>query len=308
MLRLFRLAALALVATLSAAAASPIRDGFNANTLARNDDGSTGLVSLGFGVDFYGTLGSSLYVNNNGSVSFGAAMASYSPSAFPISGIAVAGITGIIAPFYADVDTRFGGSPVTYGTGTVNGHLAFGVNWIDVARYYSEALSPERNSFQLVLGQPGVKRDGIQRLVGRGQAALGLPAAHHRHAEGLRAHGVIHQLGKALVLGDGAGGHVLRGQQAFLPFAMDKKALLRAKAQVLVLVLPAAGQALAHTQFFQQILHLGRAVARYRQVVGAQGAAQALHRAATAVAAGLVFQLQQGHIAGASQAQGAGGR
>ena len=51
------------------------------------------------------------------------------------------------------MDTRFGGSPVTYGTGTVNGHLAFGVNWIDVARYYSEALSPERNSFQLVLVQ-----------------------------------------------------------------------------------------------------------------------------------------------------------
>lgn len=56
--------------------------------------------------------------------------------------------TQIIAPFFADVDTRGTGS-VTYGSGTVNGHNAFGVNWANVG-YYS-SMTDKTNNFQLVL-------------------------------------------------------------------------------------------------------------------------------------------------------------
>jgi len=40
--------------------------GFNSSTLPANDDGSTGLVSIGFSANFFGTTYTSLYVNNNG--------------------------------------------------------------------------------------------------------------------------------------------------------------------------------------------------------------------------------------------------
>ncbi len=56
----------------------------------------------------------------------------------------------IIAPFWADVDTRgINSGVVTYGTNTVNGLPAFGVNWIDVG-YYSAHVD-RLNEFQLVL-------------------------------------------------------------------------------------------------------------------------------------------------------------
>ena len=54
------------------AAASAIRTdaAFTANTLARNDDGSTGLVNISFEVCFFGRVLTQLYVNNNGNVTF----------------------------------------------------------------------------------------------------------------------------------------------------------------------------------------------------------------------------------------------
>jgi len=63
-------AALALATALPDAQASTIVMGFNANTLPPNDDGSTGLVSLGFSFNFFGTTYTQLYVNNNGNVTF----------------------------------------------------------------------------------------------------------------------------------------------------------------------------------------------------------------------------------------------
>ena len=46
--------------------------GCTTNTLPANDDGSTGSVPLGFGANFFGTTYTSLFVNNNGDVTFGA--------------------------------------------------------------------------------------------------------------------------------------------------------------------------------------------------------------------------------------------
>jgi len=48
------------------AQATTVASGFDASTLAANDDGSTSLVNLPFTINFYGTDYSSLYVNNNG--------------------------------------------------------------------------------------------------------------------------------------------------------------------------------------------------------------------------------------------------
>ncbi|WP_337174623.1 nidogen-like domain-containing protein [Paludisphaera sp.] len=132
------------LAAAPAAHAAAVVPGFNSNTLPRNDDGSTGLVSIGFDVNFYGENFSQLYVNNNGNVTFDAALGTFTP--FPLTDTA----RQIIAPFFADVDTRGSGSAeVTYGAGTFDGRQAFGVNWVDVGYFGSHF--DKLNSFQLIL-------------------------------------------------------------------------------------------------------------------------------------------------------------
>ena len=122
----------------------PMLPGFDANTLAANDDGSTGLVDLPFPIDFFGTTYHGLYVNNNGNVTFAQPLSTYTPSAFTTFG------SPIIAPFWADVDTAVQGSSlVTYGTGTVDGHQAFGVNWPGVDCFATP--SGGLNYFQMII-------------------------------------------------------------------------------------------------------------------------------------------------------------
>jgi hypothetical protein len=125
--------------------------GFNATSDARNDDGtynsagSAVQVPIGFGADFFGLSFNSLYINTNGNVSLSTPFSSYS-SALGLAGLA----QQIIAPFYADVDTRNTASGVTtFGTGTFDGRNAFGVNWIDVGYFSNRA--DKTNSFQLLL-------------------------------------------------------------------------------------------------------------------------------------------------------------
>ncbi|MCC7283444.1 MAG: VPLPA-CTERM sorting domain-containing protein [Acetobacteraceae bacterium] len=118
--------------------------GFNANTLPANDDGSTGFVSFGLTLDFFGTSYTGGFVNNNGNVTFGGPLSTFTP--FPI----VSNGLPMLAPFFADVDTRGAGSQlVTYGTGTFGGNATFGVNWVDVG-YYPAAYD-KLNSFQLLI-------------------------------------------------------------------------------------------------------------------------------------------------------------
>jgi hypothetical protein len=133
-----------LAATLLPAQAIRPNAGFNQNFVARNDDGSSSAVSLGFTVNFFGKLRSSAFVNNNGNITFDSALATFTPF----------GLTStqreIIAPFFADVDTRNATSEVVrYGRDEVNGRPAFGVNWINVGYFSSRA--DKLNSFQLVL-------------------------------------------------------------------------------------------------------------------------------------------------------------
>lgn len=127
-----------------AIADSAIRNGFNTNTLAANDDGSTGLVPLGFNINFFGSGFNQTYVNNNGNITFDGSMSTFTP--FVITN----NTRKLIAPFFADVDTRVSGSsPVTYGQGTIGARPAFGVNWVNVGCYATAAGG--YNSFQLIL-------------------------------------------------------------------------------------------------------------------------------------------------------------
>ncbi|PCH84502.1 MAG: hypothetical protein COB89_04495 [Piscirickettsiaceae bacterium] len=125
--------------------AAAVVSGFNSNTLAANDDGSTGAVNIGFTTNFFGLSFTQLFVNNNGNVTFDSRLSAFTPFDLTSTG------RQIIAPFFGDVDTRNAGSPVTYGVGTFNAMTAFGVNWVDVDYYSSSASHTNRNSFQLIL-------------------------------------------------------------------------------------------------------------------------------------------------------------
>ena len=117
----------------------------NANTLAANDDGSTAAVSLGFNAEMFDTGFSEVFVNNNGNVTVGEDLSEFTPFDFRESG------QTMIAPFFADVDTRGAGSGlVHYGQVPLyNGHKAFCVIWDNVG-YYS-GHSDKRNRFQLII-------------------------------------------------------------------------------------------------------------------------------------------------------------
>ncbi len=133
-----------LLASSGSTYADPIRTGFSGNTLAPNDDSSTGLVDLGFPINFFGNTFSQGFVNNNGNMTFDSALSTFTP--FGLSNADRV----IIAPFFADVDTEVSGSsPVTYGQGTVGSRLAFAINWVNVGCF----STPDGgfNSFQMVI-------------------------------------------------------------------------------------------------------------------------------------------------------------
>lgn len=140
--------AIALAASLAAPAqAGAVRDAslFTDNTLAGNDDGSTGLVNIGFGINFYGLSQSNLYVNNNGNVTFASALSTYTPFGLLSSSIA------IIAPFFADVWTLGNSGLTQYGQDIDgSGRAVFGVNWIGV-NYFADNTGRLQNSFQLIM-------------------------------------------------------------------------------------------------------------------------------------------------------------
>ena len=129
-----------------------ILPGFNANTLGPIDDfPSSPATALGFAANFFGTTYNNVFVNNNGNVTFNAPLSTFTPFSLLTTA------TPIIAPFFADVDTR-SGNTVTYGTGIVGGRPAFGVNWLGV-RHFSAAGGGANglpdNTFQLVMVDRG---------------------------------------------------------------------------------------------------------------------------------------------------------
>lgn len=123
-----------------------IVSGFDSSNLAANDDGSTDFVAFGIGpINFYGTNYLGAYLNNNGNLTF-----DFAESAFTPFGLTGALGNPIIAPFFADVDTTGAGSGLLeYGTGTFDGHAAFGVTWEGVGYFASNV--DKLNSFQVLI-------------------------------------------------------------------------------------------------------------------------------------------------------------
>ncbi len=121
-------------------------DSCTQHELTANDDGSSDQVDLPFAINFYGHIRNKVWVNNNGNITFNGGLTTYTP--FGLADTQEA----IIAPFFADVDTRGSGSDtVKWGWGDLayDNHRAFCVTWKNVG-YYS-AGTDKLNSFQLLL-------------------------------------------------------------------------------------------------------------------------------------------------------------
>ncbi|HEX3719066.1 MAG TPA: nidogen-like domain-containing protein [Verrucomicrobiae bacterium] len=139
--------------------ATAIRPGFTQQSLGPSDDDYTGEgqsgtlltnlnAAIGFTINYFGTLQSDLWVNNNGNVTFSNLLSDFTPTNLSSLGV------DIIAPFWADVDTRGYSNDVTsgvvsYGWETVNSRNAFGVDWPGVG--YFEQEVDKTNTFQLLL-------------------------------------------------------------------------------------------------------------------------------------------------------------
>ncbi|XP_054855760.1 sushi, nidogen and EGF-like domain-containing protein 1 [Eublepharis macularius] len=127
------------------------------------DDGSSAEISISVPFTFYTKPYHSLYVNNNGVVSFGVRVSQYTPNPFPLDGG-----SPFVAPYWADVDTRKGGdvfwrqsqdpSLLRRCTEDINRYFprvpftavwAFVATWDRVAYYGS--TSSKVNTFQAVL-------------------------------------------------------------------------------------------------------------------------------------------------------------
>ena len=104
-----------------------------------NDDGTSEEIDLPFTFSFYGESYNSVYINNNGNITFNSNFDTFTPEGFPIS-------TPMIAPFWGDVDTRNDDSGNVWYLVTPNAlYVAFaGVG------YYDEAADL-LNTFQVVI-------------------------------------------------------------------------------------------------------------------------------------------------------------
>ena len=174
--------------------------GCTTNTLPANDDGSTAAVTLPFSANYFGTTFTQTFVNNNGNITFSAPLGTFTP--FNLNTTTIP----IIAPFFADVDTRGAGSGlVQYGNDMVGGRPAFCVNWINVG-YFPSAVNL-LNSFQLILierADTGAGNFDIQFNYGRivwetggasgGVGGLGGNSARAGYANGTMAPGTSLEL------------------------------------------------------------------------------------------------------------------
>jgi Cadherin-like/Nidogen-like/FecR protein len=124
--------------------------GYGILALAHGDDNSSGAIDITSvfgpaGIDFFGTHYTSLYINNNGNITFEAPNGAYTPTAIN------AGFHNpIIAAFWADVDTRGHGN-VYYDEDAADGVMT--ITW-DHVGYYNQR-SDKLDSFQIVLINEG---------------------------------------------------------------------------------------------------------------------------------------------------------
>lgn len=111
-----------------------------------NDDGYSGPINLGFTLNYFGNNFTQFYANNNGNISFGGGVSTFTPSPLDQTTIAA-----MIAPYWADVDTRGALSGLMNLRNDVPNEII--VTWDQVG--YFGAHDDKLASFQLVLRGPG---------------------------------------------------------------------------------------------------------------------------------------------------------
>ncbi|XP_077193134.1 sushi, nidogen and EGF-like domain-containing protein 1 [Paroedura picta] len=133
----------------------------------KSDDGTSPEIPIAVPYTFYGKEYTSLYVNNNGVVSFGVNVSQYTPDPFPLN----IGCP-FVAPYWADVDNRMGGdvfwrqtqdaavlSRCTADINTYFPEIPFTAIWAFVATWdhvaYFGSASKKVNTFQAVLTTNG---------------------------------------------------------------------------------------------------------------------------------------------------------
>lgn len=119
--------------------------------MAPNDDGSSPQITLPFQFNLYGDLYTTCFINNNGNVSFVQAFGTFSSTGFPNN------TNRMVAPFWADVDTRGNGGQVWYKVTPT----AMYVNWVGVG--YFNQQTDKRNWFQVII------TNGDDPVIGIGQ-------------------------------------------------------------------------------------------------------------------------------------------
>jgi Nidogen-like len=115
--------------------------GFGTLAMTRNDDGSTKAIQLPFEVNLNGNEYTTIYINNNGNITFGAPYGVYTPSGFGSLPVAM------IAPYWGDVDTRCANCGEVY-LGVPTSDVAV-VTWNNVGYYNSNPS--KTNTFQLII-------------------------------------------------------------------------------------------------------------------------------------------------------------
>jgi len=142
---------------------------FGERTVTRGDDNSSSAIDITpifgpKGLNLYGNQVKSIFINTNGNLTFGNALSTFIPTAID-GGVG----TAIIAPFWADVDTRNGRSNVSPGGNSAGTNLIYWdvddesrvltVTWDDV-RYFGQQTTGTNadtnvNAFQLQLIDSG---------------------------------------------------------------------------------------------------------------------------------------------------------
>ncbi|MGE0789857.1 MAG: nidogen-like domain-containing protein [Sandaracinaceae bacterium] len=135
--------------------------GFGEGHLDYNDDGSTSEIDMRSafpnGLEYFGQRFHTVFVNNNGSVTFGGATGTFTPQRFPVSG------NRMIAPFWADVDTRGGGRPSRNGVYYDLSPGQMVVTWHNVGFYPND--NSRENSFQLIImSNPTLDEDNLWKV------------------------------------------------------------------------------------------------------------------------------------------------
>jgi hypothetical protein len=106
----------------------------------RHDDGSFGPINLPFAFDLYGSSYNQAWINTNGNLTFTNPYSIFSSTGFPAT-------TPMVAPFWADVDTRNPASGVIYYKLSATNLI---VTWENVG--YFSSMADKRSTFQAIIG------------------------------------------------------------------------------------------------------------------------------------------------------------